>query len=411
MKSKITRGVAILVLLAMLVSTSACVPVQPIPHPLGQDEIIVQKSHTDGGPLPPTHPPQWTRVPDFTLYGDGTFIYTKHEYHPPSEWEYELLWGKLNERAIQELLNFIVEENKFFESKAWYEFPVVDAGIVVLRVNAEGKSRVVIAPNALILVDVLDADGKPKHYTGTPKDWEQLQRLAAIEEKLDQITSGVMDGPDYQYFGEYGLNSLVLYAYMWEPIDSIHCPPWPLENVDLSAISTKPEELGERILEGTDAKAVQQNLTYLYSSCYSYRGSYFAVDYRPQLPCEQYQWFGRLDNPLRLTPHITSTYPRYGRTTGNNEIIREGISVSFSFQEGAGMGPKPTQTVRIFLDEQEITNGLSWTTAEDTIPSSGICCFKPEQPLAKGCHILRVVYCDTEGKHYEYIGQFFIDET
>jgi hypothetical protein len=261
-----------------------------------------------------------------------------------------------------------------------------------------------MAPNALILVDVLDADGKPKHYTGTQKDWEQLQRLAAIEERLDQITSGVMDGPDYQYFGEYELNSLVLYAYMREPIDSIHCPPWPLENVDLSAISTKPEELGKRILEGTDAKAVQQNLTWLYSSCYSYRGSYFAVDYRPQLPYEQYQWFGRLDHSLRLTPHITSTY------TGN-EIMRKGICVSFSFQEGAGMGPKPTQTVRIFLDEREITNELSWTTAEDTIPSSGTCCFKPEQPLAKGWHILRAMYRDAEEKCYEYIGQFFVDET
>ena len=390
----------------MLVSTSACVLVQPISHPHGQNEIIVQKSHTDGGPLPSLYLPRWTRIPDFTLYGDGTLIYTKHEYHPPSEREYKLLWGKLNERAIQELLNFIVEENKFFESKAWYDFPVVDAGIVVLRINAEGNSRVVMAPNALILL----RQNNIKVKECAKEDWEQLQRLAAIEERLDQITSGVMDGPDYQYFGEYELNSLVIYAYMWEPIDSIHCPPWPLENVDLSAISTKPQELGKRILEGTDARAVQQNLTYLYSSCYSYRGSYFAVDHRPQLPYEQYQWFGRLDHSLRLTPHITSTYPRYGRTTENNEIIREGISVSFSFQEGAGMGPKPTQTVRIFLDEREITNELSWTTAEDTI-SSGTCCFKPEKPLAKGCHILRVVYRDTEGTHYEYIEQFFIEET
>jgi hypothetical protein len=368
-----------------------------ISYPQGQDDVVIRADRTEGGPLPPLFLPEYTRPPWFTLYGDGTVIYLQGDV------DAKLLKGKLSEQVIQELLEFIVTENRYFESKAWYSYPVMDAPADILRVNAQGRSRVVMG----YLWG--DTDTMPKNYT--TKDWEQYCRLTAIIDKLRHMNPQVIDSPDYQYLGEYKADTVTLYTYMLEPdMEPIESLPWLLEDIDLASISSSPYALGKRILTGEMAYAIQENVKSIYGFSYSCKDSKFRVSYLPHLPGAVHEWIGYPDFPLCPTPHILYVDPHHGAAVEPAKTVTKGLCIRFDFQQGYGMGPEPKRLIRIFLDDEDVTDNVSWiVNKEADTPVMGQCCYKPEHSLESGCHILRITYRDIADELYEFIEEFFVN--
>lgn len=119
-------------------STPTTGPAGTIAHPKGSDEIVIQ-IRTGGGFVPVEY--NFTMLPDFTLYGDGTVIVTGPViaiYPGPAM--PNLQTTKISEDVVQEILS-AAKETGLFQNGVDYGTPnVADIGTTTIVVNAEGTT-------------------------------------------------------------------------------------------------------------------------------------------------------------------------------------------------------------------------------------------------------------------------------
>lgn len=118
-----------------------------ISHPTGADEIILRFDEAGGLTFP-----DWfaAHAPYFTLYGDGTVVYTSSADapQPPAEGgvmvntPYRI--ATLSEDQIQTLLEYALVEGGLAAARTDYQNPLVaDAPTAVFEINADGMSKTV----------------------------------------------------------------------------------------------------------------------------------------------------------------------------------------------------------------------------------------------------------------------------
>ncbi len=329
---------------------------------------------------------QRTYAPEFTLYGDGTLIYIKLD----SSGYPVLLKGKLSEEAVQELLRLVVSENRFFNSKPNYNIPwIADGTITTILVNAERRS---------LTVEIYGLEAAPTEPREpfSQEDVDQLARLKETAERLRAMDLRVIDDPDYQDLGEFVPERITLYVERSQG-NYPEAKPWPIQGIELARLA-KDYRMGQTMVEGDLLVQVLSILQWRRPNPFVENSQVFTVDFRPSLPHE-WRWNGGAPE------HITNLFPGDGQTVTQEEL-KDGIALNWRFRWGPGMGNNPTQSVRLFLDNTEVTNGLSWMTTKDLPPSFGTMRYVPPQPLSDGEHTARVTYTDAEGTQYSYTWRF-----
>lgn len=116
-----------------------------ISHPTGATDVILRMEQQGG-----FVPIEWmlTQAPEFTLYGDGTFIFRPLEdpiagddWNSPQP---RFLQGRLDEESVQAVLEFALGPGRLAQARESYQDDtVVDASTTVFTIDAGGFSKVV----------------------------------------------------------------------------------------------------------------------------------------------------------------------------------------------------------------------------------------------------------------------------
>ncbi|HUG46816.1 MAG TPA: hypothetical protein VMP67_00205 [Candidatus Limnocylindria bacterium] len=123
-------------------------PTQPtggIAHPTGPTDVIL-RMETGGGFVPLG----WmvTQAPEFTLYGDGTFLIKPLE-DPDLPQAFDsaqprFLQGRLDQATVQTLLAFALDQGRLREARENYRDDMIaDAPTTVFTIDADGVSKAV----------------------------------------------------------------------------------------------------------------------------------------------------------------------------------------------------------------------------------------------------------------------------
>ncbi|MBN2238906.1 MAG: hypothetical protein JW712_03955 [Dehalococcoidales bacterium] len=216
----------------------------------------------------------YTMPPWFTLYGDGTIIYLERKNSTLHE-------GKMNEQAVQELLDYVIGENRLFWSKQLYEYPVCDAGLDILKVAAENTTRTIRG--------FFGYDSKPDILSDT--DWEQYLRISAVLDRLRELNPRKSKDDNFRYLGEYVPDSVRLYAMLpYEDVKKYfeehgtQSKPWPFPEINLKNLCREPDQLKFVFCEGDMAELVQQKIPLIYGEFFTCNGTWYSVAWSPDLP-------------------------------------------------------------------------------------------------------------------------------
>ncbi|MDQ3937453.1 MAG: hypothetical protein M3253_02090 [Chloroflexota bacterium] len=116
-----------------------------ISHPTGPTDVVLRMEQAGG-----FVPMGWmvTQAPDFTLYGDGRFIFRPLEDpEVGSDWDSgqpRFIEGRLNEEAVQSLLRFALNNGRLREAREDYGNDMIaDASTTVFTINADGLNKTV----------------------------------------------------------------------------------------------------------------------------------------------------------------------------------------------------------------------------------------------------------------------------
>ena len=127
-------------------SAPSATPVAGIDHPTGATDIVLRLD--EGGGFVPVEFLA-AHVPQFTLYGDGTVIFTSASAVPPERADGvvtapPLRTAKLTEEQVQALLEAAIRDGALGVARAEYQNPLVaDAATAVFTLNADGASKTV----------------------------------------------------------------------------------------------------------------------------------------------------------------------------------------------------------------------------------------------------------------------------
>ncbi len=370
-------------------------PSSRIQHPSGGSDVILQVSRS-GGLL--TWLYHGMDFPRFTLYGDGTLIY----WRPAPEGG--LFKGRLTEDAIQELLQLVVRDNRFFDSKTDYTNQrVVDGLTTIFNVRADGRELTV---RAYGLEPGLPDGAVPN------EDREQFARLAAIQERILSLDPRIIDSPDYQWEGAWVPASLTLAVRQVEEPQAWQASPWPLTSIRIDRLVPYDRGVARIVLMGEDAQTLVDNFPYGQYHLVRANNATFGMVYKPHLPYD--------GSPLELPlpPHIASISPEDGSAVSNEEPIVDddqigkGVCATFQFQpvHAPGMGDTPLPLIAMFVDQVDVTAVLGFWSTEDLPPSQGGVCYAPPAPLSPGPHVVTLRYRDLAGGEYAYTWRITILE-
>ena len=108
-----------------------------------------------------------------------------------------------------------------------------------------------------------------------------------------------------------------------------------------------------------------------------------------------------------LPPHITSVSPVDGSIISREELLTEGIIANFNFRIGNGLGAHPTNLIRFYINDNDVSIKLQWTITKDNPPSSGSFRYEPGRSISSGWKTLKIIYWDMIGNApndnpYEY---------
>jgi hypothetical protein len=117
----------------------------PITHPTGATDVIL-RMETGGGFVPLGF--LVTQAPEFTLYGDGTFIIQPlTDPELPDDWDAprpRFLQGRLDAESVQALLDFALETGRLREARDDYRHDkIADASTTIFTIAAGGVSKTV----------------------------------------------------------------------------------------------------------------------------------------------------------------------------------------------------------------------------------------------------------------------------
>jgi hypothetical protein len=207
-------------------------------------------------------------VPDFTLYGDGTLIFTQ-----PSERgqlsNTPLLQTKLTQDYVQDLVEWITDTGFLNFSYEQPKLGVYDVPTMYLYVSTKETSNAV---SAYAIDSAAPADA----------EWDQFRKLQEIKDRLDNIAFAAVDGAA----ADYAPQAIVLFAELTPPISVPFPLEWPFAEIDLADIA--PESgIGERRIEGDRAKAIMNSATPNNGGIFMQSARLFSVFCRPVLPYEE----------------------------------------------------------------------------------------------------------------------------
>lgn len=125
---------------------ASATPIAGIDHPTGADDIVLRVDES-GGFVPIEFIA--AHVPQFTLYGDGTVVFTSASVAPPERGDGVTLASplrtiKLTNEQVQSLLEVALRDGGLGAARTEYQNPLVaDAPTTVFTINADGASKTV----------------------------------------------------------------------------------------------------------------------------------------------------------------------------------------------------------------------------------------------------------------------------
>lgn len=274
--SRFRKGRSALLGLTVLAAVlAACLPEpdESIEYLQRPDSIIIQMINVRGSPRPELASPEpavQRALRDFTLYGDGTLIFTR----PDGSGSPRLLQAQLPEKAIRDLLEFIADEG-FLDFI--YDQPrpasVDDAAVTFLYVNTKEGAN---ASRGYGLGSVT--------FDDAGEEWEQLRRLEKIRQRLDDLDPEALGG---HVLGDYQYDEIALFVQeLRVNLGFPQQPSWPLAEVELASLAQPGSGIVKHVL-GVDQASdlIGDRLAGL--AVFMEGGRYFNVGYRPLLPFEE----------------------------------------------------------------------------------------------------------------------------
>ncbi len=262
-----------IVALTMGVIAGVVTGIRHIPRPAKKIEwvqsdasIIVQMK--DLGGLPQSDVMDRLTVPDFTLYGDGTLVFTR----PSERGQFSrtpLQHATLPSDTVRDLLKSITDTGFFTFNYGQPRLGVYDVPTTYLYANTKDTANAISA---------YALDTVPP--TGT--EWNQFRKLREIKARLDTITNDAIASGTATL---YTPNAVVLLVQLTPPISGPVPLEWPFADIDLGSIA--PESgVGERRIDGDLAREVLNRMTPIGDVFFLQDAHLYSVGYRPVLPHE-----------------------------------------------------------------------------------------------------------------------------
>lgn len=215
------QGSALLLLTISLI-LAACGLGGPVSHPSGAREIVVRLTSPQGGMMPSGLYYHEGQFPAFTLFGDGTLVYTT---------DGGLYQARLDEAAIQGLLGKAVNDARFFDLGDFVGPTCCDMPGSQLTINAGGQEKTV---GLSIIEDTND--------TNSPEG-----RLLRVLNAINVLRTGKD--------AIYTPAGATIYAETPRGQTLPAAPAWPLAQISLAAVVQESAGLH---LTGADAQAALQ---------------------------------------------------------------------------------------------------------------------------------------------------------
>ncbi len=266
-------GIAIVVVAIIVGSRWLPKPEKKIEWVRQADAVIVQMKTVGGLPQPglmarPT-------VPDFTLYGDGTVIFTqpskRGQFAPPL-----LLQAQLPADSMRDLLTFIDATGFFSFTYDQPRLGFYDFATTYLYASTKGQANAVSAY-------ALDS-ARPAR-----PEWDQFRKLREIKSRLDATANNTVAAGAAITYTTDAIVLSVQYDGPASPIVSAAARrplEWPFADIDLASIAAATG-FGERHIKGDQAQAILNSATPINGGFFIQAGRDFWVFYRPVLPYEE----------------------------------------------------------------------------------------------------------------------------
>lgn len=265
----------------LLAVGAACLPSpdEPIDYVRRENAVIVQLKSLRSGPELASGVQDRLTVPAFTLYGDGTLLFTKVN----DAGREQLIAATLPEEAILDLVQFIVDEGflEFTYEQPRPEVPGLPQRTTFLYVNTKDGTN---ATRAFAL-NVSSLDGAGSDYT-------EFRRLIKIKERLESLDPLALGGT---VSGAFVPKAALLVVVPFTDTD-LHAivQSWSIPAIDLNEIAPPGAEFGERIITQSAFPQIFESLTEA-PPVVQQGGRLFIVTVRPLLPFEEN--FPEFDQP------------------------------------------------------------------------------------------------------------------
>jgi hypothetical protein len=235
-------------------------------------DIVIQM-FTSGGYAPDIV--EKTRVPDFTLYGDGRVIFSRST----DPQNYKLYESKLTPEKMMNIINLFEQEGFFDMNDNYLNVTVKDLPSAYITLNLRDKTRTIkiYALNIATQQRLI-----PRGLINLTRRLTEFSTEDEKEYEPEKITLFVQELPKSQYSKD------------------MKKIKWKVKGVDLSKLAPEGESLMNRyretVLSGDERKhtlnllkghTLFDNQVAFHQTVFESGRRYFKVAYRPQLPYEQ----------------------------------------------------------------------------------------------------------------------------
>lgn len=267
----------------LLAVAAACLPSpdEPIDYVRRENAVIIQlknipepNSRSDGRAEMTAR----QTVPAFTLYGDGTLLFTRMD----DAGQEQLITATLPEEAILDLLRFIVDEAflEFTYAQPRPEAPVPPEGLTFLYVNTKDGTN---ATRAYAL--------NAGSLAGASSDYSEFRRLVKIKERLESLDPLALGGT---VSGAFAPETALLVVAPFTGATVTSPGAWRYPEIDLGEIAPPGVDFGERIVTESAFPQIFDGLLEA-APVVEQDGRLFVVSVRPALPFEEH--FPEFDQP------------------------------------------------------------------------------------------------------------------
>ena len=237
---------------------------EPIEYLERPNAIIIQMLNVSGEPQPKIADRLTT--PEFTLYGDGTLIFTQ----AGDDGGTQLIEAELPKEAIEDLLAFIVGE-----------------GFLNFAYEHAGERGAIDATTTFLYVNTKEGVNSTSAYglgAGSLADSpEALRSIAEIAQRLIGLDPEAAGG---RVVGPYQYGEIALFVQPLEMTDA-EPPAWPIAGVDLAGLAPPGSSVVRQVFTLAEAAELVEMLPAGAHGLYREGDRLFAVGYRPLLPFEE----------------------------------------------------------------------------------------------------------------------------